>query len=514
MEEVGEPHVHCHTHSGEDNHDHEHVADGVYKHCHEHDHSESDNHEHGNHFEGKHSHCHTHRVKVEPYDSLQGEGQPQGREAQHHHEHQHHEDEHHHDHAHNHDQKHHAHHDSHEHEHSHGHSHGHNENHHKDHDHRDHDHHDDAHAHAHGHGGHDHSHGGSCSHDHAHGEEKGEEGYGMECPVGDESCQGKTDEVVQAGNALRGCCIGIWIIVSLIVGEETWRSALLGTVFITLGGNSAILLFYWWTISDAALRVMVLFAVGGLLGDVFLHLLPHALEATAEHDNGHHHAHGHGHGHGHEHSHDMSVGLAVIAGILSFFLVEKVLRAIHGGHGHSHSGKAEEKRSGIQPGAVLNMVADAAHNFTDGMAIAAAYQVSRSTGTVMTVAVFFHEIPHEVGDFAVLLKQGMSRKQAFLAQFVSAIGALLGCLFGLSVQSAQPTLVLSFTAGGFIYVSLVNIVPDVLDHPSGVVESLQQVLGKSRNEISRVFFLLLLLNFSILRRRLYDGAHCYIRALA
>ena len=275
------------------------------------------------------------------------------------------------------------------------------------------------------------------------------------------------------------------------VGEDAWTSAILGTLFITFGGNSAILLFYWWTISDATLRVMVLFAVGGLLGDVFLHLLPHALEATAGHEHhhgdghGHGHAHHHGHGHGgdsHDHSHDMSVGLAVIAGILCFFLIEKMLRGAQG-HGHSHAGggskKNEEKRIGIQPGAVLNMVADAAHNFTDGMAIAAAYQVSRSTGTVMTVAVFFHEIPHEVGDFAVLLKQGMSRRQAFAAQFVSAIGAILGCLFGLSFSSAQPTLVLSFTAGGFIYVSLANIIPDVLEHPSGLVESFQQVLGKS-----------------------------------
>ena len=77
----------------------------------------------------------------------------------------------------------------------------------------------------------------------------------------------------------------------------------------------------------------------------------------------------------------------------------------------------------VQPGAILNLIADAAHNFTDGLAIAAAFSSSEALGVSTTLAVFFHEIPHEVGDFAVLMSQGFSKRAAFLAQFARVLGA-------------------------------------------------------------------------------------------
>jgi len=110
------------------------------------------------------------------------------------------------------------------------------------------------------------------------------------------------------------------------------------------------------------------------------------------------------------------------------------------------------------------------------MAIAAAFKVSESAGISMTVAVLFHEIPHEVGDFAVLVNQGMTKWQAFGAQFVSAIGAFMGCLFGVWFTSAQPTFVLSFTGGGFVYVALASIMPDLLEHNSSLMETVSQLL--------------------------------------
>ena len=100
------------------------------------------------------------------------------------------------------------------------------------------------------------------------------------------------------------------------------------------------------------LKVLLSFASGGLLGDAFLHLIPHALSphTHGEEDGGHSHDHGHSHGHGeHDHSHDMGVGLWVLAGLIAFLVVEKFVRYVKGGHGHSHGGsekKTEEKKNG------------------------------------------------------------------------------------------------------------------------------------------------------------------------
>lgn len=97
------------------------------------------------------------------------------------------------------------------------------------------------------------------------------------------------------------------------------------------------------------LKVLLAFASGGLLGDAFLHLIPHAIMPHSHHEGeGHGHSHGGGHDHEEGHSHDMSVGLWVLAGIITFLAVEKMVRLIKGGHGHSHGApkpaKAEEKK--------------------------------------------------------------------------------------------------------------------------------------------------------------------------
>jgi len=77
-------------------------------------------------------------------------------------------------------------------------------------------------------------------------------------------------------------------------------------------------------------------------------------------------------------------------------------------------------------GGLLNLIADTAHNFTDGMAIAASFTTSYQLGISTTVAVFFHEIPHEIGDFAILIQSGFSKRQAISAQVLTALGAFLG----------------------------------------------------------------------------------------
>ena len=131
----------------------------------------------------------------------------------------------------------------------------------------------------------------------------------------------------------------------------------------------------------------------------------------------------------------------------------------------------------LKPAALLNLGADTLHNFTDGLAIAMACQGGNALAISTILAVAVHELPHEVGDFAVLVQQGgFSKKAAFMAQWVSALGAFAGCFAGLQFGKEAPVFVHGFTAGGFIYISLVNIMPDMLDQGTGVREALKQMM--------------------------------------
>ena len=132
------------------------------------------------------------------------------------------------------------------------------------------------------------------------------------------------------------------------------------------------------------------------------------------------------------------------------------------------------------------------HGRSDGLAIGAAFSATGAVGLSTTLAVFLHEVPHEVGDFAILVSQGFSKRSAFLAQFVSASGAFMGCFVGLLLSDggssggghgshggggAWTNLVLSFTGGGFIYIALVNIMPDLIEHKSSLKQTVLEVLA-------------------------------------
>jgi len=232
--------------------------------------------------------------------------------------------------------------------------------------------------------------------------------------------------------------------------EKTIHNAILGTTIITLGGNAALFVFSSLDIGKKGLNMLLAFAMGSLLGDAFLHLIPHARdESTQDH---------------HDHHHSNNVEIDVLYGILTFLLVEKLLHMIEVG--------GEDK--GIKTGAVLNLIGDVIHNFTDGMAISSAFLISESVGRSVTIAVLLHEIPHELGDFAVLVSHGFSKRGAFMSQFISAIGAFLGTAIGLFLGTSSdfPTgRVLGFTAGGFIYISLVEISPKLLEHGNTWLQS-------------------------------------------
>ncbi|XP_053148636.1 zinc transporter SLC39A7 isoform X2 [Hemicordylus capensis] len=267
---------------------------------------------------------------------------------------------------------------------------------------------------------------------------------------------------------------------------------------------------------QALLKLLLSFASGGLLGDAFLHLIPHALEPHSHHADGAGHVHSHGkpagHGHSHqgpEHQHMMSVGLWVLGGIVAFLVVEKFVRHVKGGHGHGHSHvpaaakakcsddeeekeptqrsseKAAPKRkektpeSAMRVAGYLNLAADFAHNFTDGLALGASFLAGSTVGAVTTLTVLLHEVPHEVGDFAILVQSGCSKRKAMKLQLVTALGALAGTVCSLlaeGVGEAATAWILPFTAGGFIYVATVSVIPELL-RDSGPVQSLLEVLG-------------------------------------
>ncbi|CAI5454380.1 unnamed protein product [Caenorhabditis angaria] len=252
--------------------------------------------------------------------------------------------------------------------------------------------------------------------------------------------------------------------------------------------------------SGPLLKVLLAFGSGGLLGDAFLHLIPHATPAGDNHGHSHSHGHSHGGAGGHSHGpHDMSVGGWVLGGIIAFLTVEKLVRILRGGeghsHGHSHGGKKEEKKSddkkkvekkceeNIKVTAYLNLAADFAHNFTDGLAIGASFIAGTTVGIVTMVTVLVHEVPHEIGDFAILIQSGYSKKKAMLIQLVTALGALSGCVISLLAadadalaDAAASSWVLPFTAGGFIYIATVSVIPELLEN-SSLVQTIKEIFA-------------------------------------
>lgn len=248
-----------------------------------------------------------------------------------------------------------------------------------------------------------------------------------------------------------------------------------------------------------------------------MHLIPHAISPHHHHgDDGHGHEHSHSHSHGeeqpHEHSHDMTIGLYVLGGIIMFLTVEKMVRLIKGGHGHSHGpapaaestakpkssddakGKKNDKtdkksqqpkqkpkdkheeEESISVSGYLNLAADFTHNFTDGLAIGASYLAGNSVGLITTITILLHEVPHEIGDFAILIKSGCSKRKAMALQLVTAVGALSGTCIALlgSSEEAAPW-VLPFTAGGFIYIATVSVLPELLEESTKLYQSLKEI---------------------------------------
>lgn len=198
------------------------------------------------------------------------------------------------------------------------------------------------------------------------------------------------------------------------------------------------------------LSFLVSFAAGSLLGTVFIHLLPEIGETQGF---------------------NLNTSLNILFGLLVFFLLEKV---ICWRHCHIPTSKRHQHNLGM-----MNLLGDAFHNFTDGIVIAAAYMVNPPLGIATTMAVAFHEIPQEIGDFSVLLYAGFSRKKALFFNFLSALTALLGAVFTLIFAGQNRVLLnllLPFTAGGFIYIASADLIPE-LKKDLGLKKNFLQILG-------------------------------------
>lgn len=204
------------------------------------------------------------------------------------------------------------------------------------------------------------------------------------------------------------------------------------------------------------------------------------------------------------------IGLAVLLGFVTFFMFDMLVRDAGGGcggehnnHSHSHSHDRGTARDGddkkpngeatpVKPiggffssAVILNLAGDALHNFTDGLAVGASYATPApssptaislasiqshftSRGGLASLAILLHEVPHELGDFSILVSHGFSRSQAVKAQFGTAIAALLGTIVGLIAVDASENVLgtgglVNFTSGGFIYLACCTIIPELLE---------------------------------------------------
>ncbi|ETI27935.1 hypothetical protein G647_00384 [Cladophialophora carrionii CBS 160.54] len=312
-------------------------------------------------------------------------------------------------------------------------------------------------------------------------------------------------------------------------------NALLATAYIS-GPPNFLLALCPPNIDPSSLSIMVAFAVGGLLGDTLFHLLPEIFLGEDEHDRVKFVII--------EPNRNLLLGVGIIVGLVAFMAMDKALRIATGGEGHSHSHAQEKDHSSssatttsstttagaaaangdlkqrkppssapgtssplaaaappsstnpqnpsVKLAGLLNLIADFTHNITDGLALSSSFYASPALGATTTMAVFFHEIPHEVGDFALLIQSGFSKRKAMGAQFVTAVGAFLGTGIGIFVQefggssssSSSSTagdatdgaargiwgtslswgdMLLPFTAGTFLYVGTVAVIPELLE---------------------------------------------------
>lgn len=177
--------------------------------------------------------------------------------------------------------------------------------------------------------------------------------------------------------------------------------------------------------------MLVSLSTGVLMGASLLHLIPEAMEQVEV----------------------RTVMLITLFGFSSFFLLERVLRWRH----------CHEDECDVHPVTYLALVGDSLHNFIDGVIIAGSYLIDFNLGLVTTTAVLLHEVPQELGDFAVLVHGGFTRNRAILFNFGTALTSVLGAILGyfLMVSENFVVYILPFAAGNFLYIASSDLIPEL-----------------------------------------------------
>ncbi len=198
---------------------------------------------------------------------------------------------------------------------------------------------------------------------------------------------------------------------------------------------------------DKILIFLVSLSAGTLLGDAFIHLIPESFENFEE---------------------TIFPSAYILSGIILFFILEKI---IHWRHCHE---VACEKHP--HPFSYIILAGDSIHNFIDGLIIAASFLISVPIGIATTIAVIFHEIPQEIGDYGSLIYGGFSKAKALFFNFLTALFAVFGALLVLIINTDMvgiAKILVPFAAGGFIYIASVDLIPELKKH-----ENIRQSLGQ------------------------------------
>ncbi|NIA07836.1 MAG: ZIP family metal transporter [Actinobacteria bacterium] len=208
---------------------------------------------------------------------------------------------------------------------------------------------------------------------------------------------------------------------------------LLATLVISLASLSGLPLVYLGLKRISGFTAfLVAFSAGALMGGAFLHLLPEAAEKIEV----------------------LSVSWCLLAGVVAFFVLERLLRWRH----------CHEDTCAVHPVGYLNLIGDCLHNFLDGVIIAAAFLESTHLGLVMTLVILAHEVPQEIGDLGVLVHSGLTLYWAVILNLLVALTAILGIVIGYYALAGLQTYipyVLAVSAGGFLYISACDLIPEL-----------------------------------------------------
>ena len=245
-----------------------------------------------------------------------------------------------------------------------------------------------------------------------------------------------------------------------------WLLSLASVIIISAISLASIMVIW---IRDQKLKKILLylvsFSVGGLFGDAFIHLLPEAIG---------------------EHGFGPSVSITIIFGILSSFAMEKFLQ-----WRHCHVPTSNEHPHSF---AYMNLFGDAVHNLIDGLIVGGSYLASIPIGVSTTLAVIFHEIPQEIGDFGVLVHGGFSKRKALWFNFLTALTAIIGAIVAFVLGATQEgftNLLLPFAAGNFIYIAGSDLIPELRKDEPNLKQATLQIASICLGVVVMLIILLL-----------------------